>query len=70
MTVLAPAFLAARGGDQPSGHLRQDSLWDRRVVLLDGESAAWPRWVRSGCDAIGRWVSHDERHDAGMRWPG
>ena len=30
----------------------------------------WPRWVRSGCDAIGRWASHDERHDAGMRWPG
>ena len=40
MKVVAPAWPAESGGDQPSGRPWRDGLWDRRVVLLDGESAA------------------------------
>ena len=40
MTAVAPAWPADRGGDQPSGHLRRDGRWDRRVALLDSEAAA------------------------------
>ena len=40
MKVVAPAWPAESGGDQPSGRPWRDGRWDRRVALLDGESAA------------------------------
>src|SRR6185312_5383879 len=42
-----------QGSGQPPRHLRRDSLWDRRVAVLDGEASALVVLVRWGCDAIG-----------------
>ena len=40
MTVVASAWPAGTDRGQPSGHLRRDGRWDRRVALLDSEAAA------------------------------
>jgi hypothetical protein len=40
VTAVVTAWPAGTDRGRPSGHLRRDGRWDRRVALLDGEAAA------------------------------